>query len=100
THALHRGCGQDGASVDLDSHAPERDTWVVSTSAYSVALDPRGERVVSAGWGGWIRVHDAATGALVRKWQGHETSGVAAAWSSDGRTLATTGNDGRVALWD
>ena len=66
----------------------------------SLALDPGEKRAVMAAWEGWVRVVDLADGAERRSWRGHEISGVGAAWSPDGRWIATTGNDGRVVLWN
>lgn len=85
---------------DLEAVGPGRTTWALRDVSYSLALDPGSRRAVIAGWEGWVQVVDRETGAILRAWQGHETSGVGADWSADGRWLATTGNDGRVVLWD
>ncbi len=85
---------------DLDLLAPERTVWRGPTTSYSLALDPSGARAVVTGWEGSIRIVEVASGRELAAWQGHGTSGVGVHWSADGRWLASTGNDGRVCLWD
>jgi len=63
-----------------------------------IAIAPDG-RIATLAIAGTITVHDAATGAVIA--QGHDDG---ALWSiaiaPDGASLVTTGNDGRVKLWD
>lgn len=85
---------------DLDARAPERSVWRGPSTSYSLALDPEGERAAVTGWEGWVRMVEVASGRELARWPGHRQSGVGIDWSSDGRFLASTGNDGRVVLWD
>jgi WD40 repeat protein len=85
---------------DLEQLAPERSTWRGPSTSYSLALDPSGARAALTGWEGFIRVVEVESGRELARWKGHEQSGVGIDWSADGRFLASTGNDGKVKLWD
>jgi WD40 repeat protein/uncharacterized caspase-like protein len=47
-----------------------------------------------------IRLWDASTGRLVRKFEGHPGGTLSLAFSTDGNTLASLGQDGTVKVWD
>ncbi|HET7236113.1 MAG TPA: BTAD domain-containing putative transcriptional regulator, partial [Actinomycetota bacterium] len=49
---------------------------------------------------GIVDLRDEQTGAIVRSLPGHDGSLTGAAFSPDGLTLATTGTDGRLKVWD
>ncbi len=94
--------GDDGTvrRWDVAPDAPGAEVWDVGRFSYGLAFDPTGSRALLASWEGRVHVRDAATGAELAAWDGHEISAVACDWSADGRLLATTGNDGRVVVWD
>ncbi|MEW6336613.1 MAG: WD40 repeat domain-containing protein [Acidobacteriota bacterium] len=75
-------------------------SWPTREVVYDAAFGPGGRQVATTGWTGLIEIRDAETGVVLRSWTGHEQSGVRIAWSGDGRWIVTTGNDGRVVLWD
>ncbi len=74
--------------------------WPAEEVMYDAAFAPAGERVATTGWTGLVELRDARTGAVTRSWTGHGQSGVRVVWSADGKWLVTTGNDGRVVVWD
>jgi WD40 repeat protein len=67
-----------------------------------VAFSPDGTRLVSAGADGLAKIWDVATGVELMTLSGHTDSLHSVAWSPDGRTIATTSDDGdtSVKLWD
>jgi WD40 repeat protein len=64
-----------------------------------VAYRPDGARVVTCGDDRTARIHDATTGAAERVLV-HPDRVMAAAWSRNGRLLATAGWDGVLRVWD
>lgn len=49
---------------------------------------------------GLIDIRDAATGHRARQWKGHDIDVNDVAFSPDGSMLATTGDDGKLKVWD
>jgi eukaryotic-like serine/threonine-protein kinase len=65
----------------------------------SIAWEPNGQRIVSAGMDFAIKVWDAAAGREVVTLRGHGETITSIAWGPDGR-LATAGSDGSMKVWD
>ena len=65
----------------------------------SVALDPAGDLLVTAGDDHVVRIWDARQGQVLRRLAAHTDWVQSAAFSPDGRTLATAGHDRRITLW-
>ena len=84
----------------LDEIAPERVRWKTPDVGYSVDVTRDGQRAVATGWKGWIQIFDLQKRRVLHTWEAHKTSGVRAIWSPDAKWIASTGNDGRVVLWD
>jgi tRNA A-37 threonylcarbamoyl transferase component Bud32 len=66
----------------------------------ALAASPDGTMLVSAGWDHTLALHDAATGNLIRSWQGHPEGIWSVAFSPDGKMIASAGSEGIVKLWD
>jgi WD40 repeat protein len=92
--------GGDGAVRVWAVDGFARDPWSGPTTSHSIAFYPKGERAPTAAWEGWIRIVECKTGRELKAWKGHAQSAVGIDWSSDGRFLVSTGNDGRVVLWN
>jgi hypothetical protein len=66
----------------------------------TVAWDPAGERIVSAGADGTARVWDAPSGIELLALRGHTGAVISAAWDASGARIATAGVDGTARVWD
>ncbi|HET7219714.1 MAG TPA: hypothetical protein VFJ02_16775, partial [Vicinamibacterales bacterium] len=65
-----------------------------------VAFTPDGTRIVTAGWEAAISVWDASTLTRVRQLEGHTSLVMSLAIDRSRGTLASTGVDGTIRLWD
>jgi pre-rRNA-processing protein IPI3 len=66
----------------------------------SVAGSPDGCSIAGGGASGRLYLWDAASGELVRVWQGHYKAATCVAFSPCGALLASGGADGVVHAWD
>ena len=96
-HPLH---AQRPSRPDVPSFPPreaelDRKAPVVT----AVAIDPGGKRVASAGDDHAIRLFDASTMQPQRQLVGHTDWIKSIAFSPDGQTLVSGGNDGKIIFW-
>jgi len=70
-----------------------------ASMSYTNAMAVVGGRVVTGWESGRVRVFDVASGAESVQLAGHRARVEAVAWSSDGRFIATGGEDGTTILW-
>ena len=67
---------------------------------WGVAFSSDGSRFVTAGFGGIVKVRDAATGKDLFDLAGHTSTVSSVAFSSGDRYIATASIDGTTKLWD
>lgn len=97
---------QDGCIRIVDVSQPEARPRVISAhdagtfGVTAVAWSPAGDRLVSCGNDGMIKVWDPKEGVLLSSMEGHGSWIFDVAWSPDGKRLASTGADRNVILWD
>lgn len=68
-------------------------------AVFSLAISPRGDQIASGADRNDVGISDLASG-VVRRHEAHEGSVGAVAWSRDGETLVTGGEDGWIRFWD
>ncbi|KAL8299267.1 hypothetical protein RB593_009250 [Gaeumannomyces tritici] len=71
-----------------------------SSSVFSVAFSPDGQRLASGSDDNTVKLWDAATGACLQTLEGHNYSVSSVAFSPDGQRLASGSWDETVKLWD
>ena len=78
----------------------EREMQAEGPTVTSIALDPAGHRLASAGSDRSVRLWDLDTGRELRRLGTHEGYVLSVAFSPDGVRVASAGGDGRVNVWD
>jgi WD40 repeat protein len=71
-----------------------------TASVTSVAFSPDGARVLSGSRDNTLKLFDAATGALIRTFEGHLDTVHSVAFSPDGSSVLSGSWDKTVKLWD
>jgi WD40 repeat protein len=65
-----------------------------------VNFSPDGNRIVTAGDDGTVRIWDAVTGRELKVLTGHQGVADSAAFSPDGRRIVSASADGTARVWD
>jgi WD40 repeat protein len=87
-HFLSRACAGD--QTNLYSH---------TATVFAVAWSPRGDLVATGGAGGEIHLWEVATKRMRRTLREHRTDVNDLAFSPDGRTLVSCGDDLAIRIW-
>jgi WD40 repeat protein len=90
THAR----AQDEPKIEIVPTIPH------SAAVVSVAFSPDGARVLSGSGDKTIKLWDAATGALIRTFEGHVGPVTSVAFSPDGARVLSGSGDKTIKLWD
>lgn len=96
-------CGADGAIAIFDRN--DSGTWrsmIIEDHAdwvNAIAWSPDGTKLVSASRDKTSKVFDAVTGKLMITFNGHEQNVSDAVFASDGKRIASSGDDFKVRVW-
>jgi DNA-binding beta-propeller fold protein YncE len=71
-----------------------------SDGLWGCAVSPDGTWIVSAGYGGSLKIWDAVTGAERATFAGHTSQVRSCAVSPDGTWIVSASNDGTLKIWD
>lgn len=83
-----------------ESRKPLREICASPDPIRWLTFSPDSTRLVSVDQGGWIRIHDVASGRLLHAARDHNGPAYRVAFSPDGRYLASSGGDARVVIRD
>ncbi|MCB9759562.1 MAG: NACHT domain-containing protein [Alphaproteobacteria bacterium] len=67
---------------------------------WAAAWDPDGQRILTAGSDGALRVWDPRSSQATARCDGHNSSILVAAWDPDGQRILTAGIDSILRVWD
>jgi len=89
----------DDPSLLILQHAP------IAPAKYApivTAIDfsPNNRWLAAGDWGRKVRIWDVVHGKLVQTFSGHNGRILSVSFSSDGKRIATSGNDGTIKVWD
>jgi WD40 repeat protein len=84
---------QERAKIEIVPNIPH------TLGIQAVAVSADGTRVLSSGGDGSVKLWDAATGRLLRTFEGHSRDVRSVAFSPDGRRVLS-GSDNTLKLWD
>lgn len=80
---------------------PRPDNPEESIKAEAIVFTPDSRSFLTTGQDGRVQLWSAATGQLIRRFEGHEENAVLnALFTRDGRRLLTSDGTGKVILWD
>jgi eukaryotic-like serine/threonine-protein kinase len=100
---LLKSCPEDLRGWEWDRVNNLLDHSVISLSerANSIALNPDGERLISGGRNGAIRVWDITTGKELSTFPGAHTGSInRVQFSPDGKRIASCDSSGEIKVWD
>jgi WD40 repeat protein/tRNA A-37 threonylcarbamoyl transferase component Bud32 len=90
--AVALGMEYDWGVVSIEGRGGAKLRWLKERGFANVAWSPDGKTIAGVGheggWGGWVRLFDAATGKQVRTLS-EQSPVVGAAWSLDGQNVAS-----------
>ncbi|GHE97436.1 hypothetical protein [Streptomyces fumanus] len=89
----------DGTLRQWDASAGQLRRTVPGSAYSAPRFAPNGRLLATAGLGGGVELRDTVTGRVRKRLAVHDPDIMAAAFSPDGRTLATDGRSG-TELWD
>ncbi|MBK8255925.1 MAG: caspase family protein [Polyangiaceae bacterium] len=83
------------------------DSWKCKGPVWAIGVSPSGDKVVTAGCDREAReqlthvpvLRRSSTGEVLKEMSGHKQAITSAAFSPDGKTIATTSYDGTLRLW-
>ena len=67
---------------------------------FGIVLSPDGQKAVSGGLNGDLKLWDANTGKNIAEWTGHTDCVKSLCWSKDGGRMMSGSDDGTARVWD
>lgn len=86
---------------DVATRAPLRVTTDLhSDTVFGLEFSRDGSRIASCGADKFVKVSEAASGKLLRAYEGHTSHVLGVSWKQDGSSLASCGADNAIKIWN
>jgi WD40 repeat protein len=71
-----------------------------SDTVFGVRFSPDGQQLLSGAADKFVKIHEIATGKLVKSFEGHTNHVLGVAWRHDGKFVASAGADNAIKVWN
>ncbi len=71
-----------------------------SDTVFGIKFSRDGQQILSGAADKFVKIHEVATGKLVRSFEGHTNHVLGVAWKHDGKFVASAGADNAIKVWN
>lgn len=71
-----------------------------SDTVFGIKFSPDGKEILSGAADKFVKIHDVATGKLVKSFEGHTNHVLGVSWRHDGKFIASAGADNAIKIWN
>jgi WD40 repeat protein len=71
-----------------------------SDTVFGVKFSPDGQQLLSGAADKFVKIHDVASGKLLKSFEGHTNHVLGVTWRHDGKFIASAGADNAIKVWN